>query len=136
MNNMPANDNTSNQYFLLTHLYQYFGSLLNCSAYGTEGFPEYMGEASQFNVHRFMVLDAYQVGYLCCSLERRLLLKEYDLAQNGYFVEQVGLAAASFGVSAEDVTAVGSALLSYFNVRCSQPVRFHHMLYPKTFHRH
>lgn len=100
LQNMPANDNTSNQYFLLTHLYSYFGSLLNCSTYGEMDFPAYMGQASQFNVHKFMVLDQYQVGY---------------------FIEQVGLAAASFGVAAEDVTAVGNALAGAFNVRCSPP---------------
>lgn len=39
-------------------------------------------------------------------------------AQIGYFNEQVGLSAASFGVASDDVTTVGNALNSVFNVRC------------------
>jgi hypothetical protein len=42
-----------------------------------------------FEVHRFMALDAYEVQY---------------------FIEQVGLAALSFGVSADDAEAVGHTL--------------------------
>lgn len=47
---------------------------------------------------RFMVLDPYQVGY---------------------FIEQVGLAAASFGVAQSDINAVASALESLFDYRCA-----------------
>lgn len=39
----------------------------------------------------------------------------------GYFIEQVGLAAASFGVAKADLTIVGDALSSIFNVRCAPP---------------
>ena len=39
----------------------------------------------------------------------------------GYFVTQVGLAAASFGVSKEDVTAVGESLSKLFGLRCAPP---------------
>ena len=49
MMNMPANGTSSNQYKLLTHLYQYFGALLGCSA---AGFPAYQGFGSQAAVHR------------------------------------------------------------------------------------
>lgn len=45
-----------------------------------------------------MVLDPYQVGY---------------------FVEQVGLAAASFGVAKSDINAVATALESLFGYRCA-----------------
>lgn len=48
MNNKPANDTSSNQYFLLTHLYEYFGALLGCTAYGMEGFPAYGGDKSMY----------------------------------------------------------------------------------------
>lgn len=95
--NMPANGTTSNQYKLMTHLYQYFGALLGCSA---TGFPSYAGFGSQAAVHRFMDLSAAEVGY---------------------FIQQVALAATSFGVSSDDVAVVGKALNSIFNVRCAPP---------------
>ena len=38
--NMPANDKTSNQYFLLTHLYQFFGVALGCTMQGkSDAYP-------------------------------------------------------------------------------------------------
>jgi hypothetical protein len=51
-----------------------------------------------YDVHKFMALDAYQVQY---------------------FIEQVGLSAASFGVATEDVEAVGHALQGLFGVKCA-----------------
>lgn len=42
-----------------------------------------------------------------------------DPYQVGYFITQVGLSAASFGVTKEDVTAVGMALNKLFNYKCS-----------------
>ena len=42
-----------------------------------------------------------------------------DQYQVGYFIEQVGLAAASFGVAKDDVTAVGKALTQLFDYRCA-----------------
>lgn len=39
----------------------------------------------------------------------------------GYFITQVGLSAASFGVATEDVTAVGMALNKIFGYKCSPP---------------
>ncbi|MCJ1256839.1 hypothetical protein MMC24_004664 [Lignoscripta atroalba] len=86
---------------LLTHLYQYFGVLLGCSLEGTgDSFPAYSGQGSQYRVHKFMNLSPAEVGY---------------------FITQVGLSAASFGVATEDVTAVGQALASLFNYRCAPP---------------
>lgn len=38
-----------------------------------------------------------------------------------YFIEQVGMAAASFGVTQDDVTAVGMSLTKAFDYRCSPP---------------
>src|SRR5579859_766901 len=98
MQNKPANTMSSPQYFLLTHLYQYFGSLLGCSMQGISAFPAYGGDSSQFQVHRFM----------------NLIKPELD-----YFITQVGLSAASFGVATSDVLAVGMALNDIFNQRCS-----------------
>lgn len=95
---MAANNTNSAQYTLLTHLYQYFGMLLNCSTQGhSSDFPSYQGEASMYSVHKYMALNSSQVGY---------------------FIEQVGLAAESFGVTTADVTAVGMALTNLFDVRC------------------
>jgi len=98
--NMPADDDESNQYFLLTHLYQFFGSLLGCTMQGMSGFDAYTADPSMFEVHKFMNLN---------------------LAENTYFIQQVGMAAASFGVAEEDVATVGEALNSLFNVRCAPP---------------
>jgi hypothetical protein len=42
-----------------------------------------------------------------------------DPYQMGYFIEQVALSAASFGVATSDIEAVGQALGSLFNYRCS-----------------
>lgn len=39
----------------------------------------------------------------------------------GYFITQVGLSAASFGVTKDDVTAVGESLGKTFGYRCSPP---------------
>ena len=39
---------------LLTHLYQYFGALLGCTAQGGDKFPPYTGDASQYEVHKYV----------------------------------------------------------------------------------
>lgn len=95
--NMPANNTSSNQYKLLTHLYEYFGTLLGCTQQGVTAFPAYNGGASMYNVHKFMDLSAAEVNY---------------------FITQVALAAASFGVATADIQAVGVALGALFGVRC------------------
>lgn len=99
MNNMAANDEESAQFTLLTHLYQYFASLLGCSEYGNTVMP-YAGSTNMFEVHQFMALDNAEVQY---------------------FIQQVGLSAASFGVSEEDVATVGTALNNAFGFRCLPP---------------
>ncbi|KAH6633849.1 hypothetical protein B0J18DRAFT_470595 [Chaetomium sp. MPI-SDFR-AT-0129] len=98
--NKPADDEKSHQYFLLTHLYQFFGSLLGCTEQGMPGFDSYTGAASMFQVHRFMDLGP---------------------AELGYFVQQVALAASSFGVAEDDIKAVGTALNTLFGMRCAPP---------------
>lgn len=42
-----------------------------------------------------------------------------DAMQMGYFIQQVGLAAASFGVTDDDVMAVGTTLTNAFDKRCA-----------------
>lgn len=37
---------------LITHLYEFFGSLLGCSSVGMSGFPAYAGDASMYKVHK------------------------------------------------------------------------------------
>jgi hypothetical protein len=59
--NKPANGTDSNQYKLLSHLYEYFGALLGCSLQGTEAYPNYDGASSQYNVHKFMDLSNAEV---------------------------------------------------------------------------
>lgn len=44
-----------------------------------------------------------------------------DANELGYFIQQVGLAALSFGVSQADATAAGTALQTLFGYRCSPP---------------
>ncbi|UKZ77029.1 hypothetical protein TrVFT333_004745 [Trichoderma virens FT-333] len=100
MKNKPANDESSRQYFLLTHLYQFFGSLLACSHQGMPGFPAYGGRASLYQVHKFMALDS---------------------AELTYFIQQIALAAQSFGVAASDIEIVGNALSNAFGMRCATP---------------
>lgn len=83
----------------MTHLYSYFGGLLGCSQFAnTTG--QYDGFTSQYQVHKYMGLSNKEIGY---------------------FINQVGTAAASFGVSEEDVAAVGKALTDAFGYKCSPP---------------
>jgi len=95
---MPANSMSSMQYALLTHLYEFFGTLLGCSQQGTADFPAYSGEASMYEVHKFM---------------------DISTAEFGYFVTQVANSAASFGVAKSDLAIVGNALGSAFGYKCS-----------------
>ena len=88
----------SNQEKLFTHLYSYFGKLLGCSQYGQMGFPSYSGAPSQYSVHQYMNLNH---------------------AQNTWFIQQVGLAAKSFGATDDDIMMVATSLNNAFNYRCS-----------------
>ncbi|PWN35970.1 uncharacterized protein FA14DRAFT_184804 [Meira miltonrushii] len=100
--NMPANDSSSNQYTLVTHLYEFFGTLLGCSDQTQNGpFMTYQGVQSMSQVHRFMNLDETEMNY---------------------FIEQVGMSATSFGVSDADAMTVGNSLNKTFNYRCAPPV--------------
>ncbi|KAH7309998.1 hypothetical protein BKA65DRAFT_575796 [Rhexocercosporidium sp. MPI-PUGE-AT-0058] len=96
----PSNGKSSRQYLLLTHLYEYFGTLLGCSMQGGSDFPAYAAHSSQYNVHKFMVLSPSEVTY---------------------FIEQVAASALSFGVTPEDIAPVGQVLMNLFGFRCSPP---------------
>lgn len=99
--NKPANGTSSNQYTLLTHLYEYFGSILGCSMQGMTGYSAYDGDVSQYQVHKFMDLSYPEVSY---------------------FIQQVALSAQSFGVASSDLAVAGTALNSLFNVKMAAPV--------------
>lgn len=43
----------SNQASLITHLYQFFGSMLGCSTQGTGKLGKYAGHVSMFDVHKY-----------------------------------------------------------------------------------
>ena len=69
----------------------------------TSQYPEYRARSHLLIIalsYRFMALDPYQMGY---------------------FIQQVGLSATSFGVTAADAMAAGMALNKLFNYRCSPP---------------
>jgi hypothetical protein len=87
-------DGGSNQNVLLSHLYQFFGALLGCTA---SGFPAYGGVADMMTVHRFMDINE---------------------TENNYFISQVGASASALGVSTADVTTIATLLNSLFNTRC------------------
>ncbi|KAJ3258578.1 hypothetical protein HK103_003538 [Boothiomyces macroporosus] len=97
---LPANSQNTRQFKLLTHLYQLFGSLLGCSKQGGQVFPNYAGNPSMTDVHRFMKLDN---------------------ATMSFFIQQVGAAALSFGVTPDDANVVGNALTALFNDQCTAP---------------
>ncbi|RAL60902.1 hypothetical protein DID88_010227 [Monilinia fructigena] len=95
--NKPANSMSTNQYFLVNHLYQFFGDILRCTKQGGADFPEYSGSPSQYEVHKFMHLGHTEVGY---------------------FIEQFLLSARSFGFSSSDLMMVETALRQKFAYRC------------------
>jgi len=83
---------------LMNHLYEYFGILLDCSAYSSSKSTPYNGAISMYNVHKFMALDPYDFGF---------------------FVQQVALSAASYGVAVADLQYVETALNDLFGHKCS-----------------
>ncbi|KAG9236103.1 hypothetical protein BJ875DRAFT_372831 [Amylocarpus encephaloides] len=100
--NMASNGNVNSaQYILLTHVWEYFGVLLNCSKQGTDASsPSYAGNPSMYEVHKYMNLDPYE---------------------QGWFVRQLALAAASIGFSSEDTSIWFNTMTGLFSSRCSPP---------------
>ncbi|EKD16343.1 hypothetical protein MBM_05637 [Drepanopeziza brunnea f. sp. 'multigermtubi' MB_m1] len=112
----PSNGIGTRQYLLLTHLYQYFGMLLDCSQQGGQGsaFPKYQGLSSMYTVHKY-VSSTPPLASGDADLNRFMNLHPAEVT---YFIEQVAAAAISFGVTPEDIAPVGLALNRYFNYRC------------------
>ncbi|KAF3916126.1 hypothetical protein AA313_de0202281 [Arthrobotrys entomopaga] len=100
LKNKPAYTETSFQYNLISHLYQYFGGLLRCSLYGQDGFPAYVGNPKMYEVHKYMGIGPTQLGY---------------------FIQEFGLAAASLGFNETEVRYLTSNLNSTFGQRCAPP---------------
>lgn len=72
---MPENGKSSSQYFLLTHLCQYFAAhLRGTMQMNGVAFNSYQGDASEYQVHIFINLTKYEIDY---------------------FIAQVGLSATS-----------------------------------------
>ncbi|KAI0468485.1 hypothetical protein F4859DRAFT_490521 [Xylaria cf. heliscus] len=95
----PGNGNTSShQYVFFTHVYSYFGTFLGCSTLGATELPAYAGRASMYEVHKYMDLNA---------------------AELGYFIEQAVKGLISFGFSDADAQFVNATLDSKFNKRCA-----------------
>ncbi|KAE9364813.1 hypothetical protein N431DRAFT_447960 [Stipitochalara longipes BDJ] len=100
--NMSSNgDVGTRQYDLLTHIYGYFGNLLNCSQQGTSDFPSYGGRTSMYKIHQFMDFDTYQMTF---------------------FISTVKSSALSLGFAEADATVLYNTLDTLFNRRCSPPL--------------
>ncbi|KAJ3268707.1 DNA polymerase epsilon catalytic subunit, partial [Terramyces sp. JEL0728] len=99
---LPASDPNTRQFKLLTHLYGVFGSLTGCSKMGGSVFPNYAGNPSMTDTHRFMNINKPTLDF---------------------FIDQVGQAAISLGVTKDDATAVGGALNALFNTQCAKPTQ-------------
>ncbi len=107
--------------FLITHLYQFFGVLLGCSMQGQAAYPPYQGDKSQYEVHKFVSHSSAQSPVSQPLTRDPIRFMALDYNEMSYFNQQVGLAAASFGVTEEDVAVVGTALDKLFSYRCSAP---------------
>lgn len=82
---------------------------------GGADYPAYNGEASMYELHKY-------VSPLATSIQPSLIVLRFmDLsnAQISYFIEQVALSAASFGVAQSDLQIVGAALAGAFGMRCA-----------------
>ena len=100
--NIPAWSPTSNQYHLFTHLYQYIGLILGCTA---PSFPKYTGNPSQAQIHRFMDLPAPDMHYFIHNI--------YDAAVS------LGVQGPDLVTHVGDAISIGIALDNVFNKRCS-----------------
>ncbi|EWC44248.1 hypothetical protein DRE_01074 [Drechslerella stenobrocha 248] len=94
----PSYGQTSNQYKVFSHMYQFFGGLLGCSRYGQDGFASYQGNSKMYEAHKFMNLKPLQLGY---------------------FIQQVLLSTEALGFEPGDTQAFGSQLNNTFGRRCS-----------------
>jgi len=75
-----------------------------------------------YETHRYVLNPIYQINHhVSHALNNDLSFMALSSAQIGYFVTQVGLSAASFGVAQSDIAIVGTALEKLFGYRCSPP---------------
>lgn len=102
LSNVPAWNTDSNQYRLMTHLYEYFGIVLGCSS---PEFPRYTGADSMAQVHRFMDLPAPYMHYFIHNI--------YDAAVS------LGVAGPDLVTHVGDAISIGIALDNIFNKKCS-----------------
>ncbi|KAH6972749.1 hypothetical protein BKA56DRAFT_467872, partial [Ilyonectria sp. MPI-CAGE-AT-0026] len=97
----PSNgDTNSAQHIFFTHVYSYFGTFLGCSHIGSSKLPAYAGKASMYEVHKFMDLNA---------------------AEMGFFVDQAVRGLLSIGFTDSDAQFVNNTLDTVFNHRCAPP---------------
>ncbi|KAH7142060.1 hypothetical protein EDB81DRAFT_653776 [Dactylonectria macrodidyma] len=97
----PSNgDTNSAQHIFFTHVYSYFGTFLGCSHIGSSKLPAYAGKASMFEVHKFMDLNA---------------------AEMGFFVDQAVRGLLSIGFTDSDAQFVNNTLETVYNRRCAPP---------------
>jgi hypothetical protein len=106
---------TTNQFVLMYHLYQIFSSLLGCSL----GSPTYQGDTL---IHCLSLSFSLSLSLsLTLSLSISLSLGDTSMHnthrfkaltndQKRYFIQEVGNAALSYGITVTDATAIGTAL--------------------------
>ena len=99
---LPANDSTSNQHFLMTHLYSWFGLLFACDGLGQDNFQGYSGETSMGKVHKYMDLSD---------------------AEWSFFLQQFGYSMNAFNMESTDIRTM-FGLMANFHGRCLAPFAF------------
>ncbi|KAJ9136887.1 hypothetical protein NKR23_g9480 [Pleurostoma richardsiae] len=95
----PGNGNpNANQDRFYNHVYSYFGTFLGCSDIGSTELPAYAGKASMYEVHKYMDLNA---------------------AEMGFFIDQATRGLLSIGFTSADAQFVNTTLDKTFNKRCA-----------------
>jgi len=83
---------------------------------GGADYSTYEGDVSQYEVHK------YVHSPFSPDTTDKTRFMQLGYAQVTYFIEQVGMSAASFGVATEDVMVVGTALMNAFGYKCEPPM--------------
>lgn len=98
LDGLSTPDPSSNTAMLLSHLYQFFGSLLGCLA---AGFPPYEGDADMYRVHKFMNATD---------------------EQNTFVITQLATSASVMGMSNADAMMFETLLDTLFGAPCAAPL--------------
>ncbi len=121
LSNVPAWDTNSNQYRLMTHLYEYFGIILGCSS---PEFPKYTGSSSQAQVHPLSAFP--EIPPRTHQVKQVHRFMDLPAPSMHYFIHTIYDAAVSLGVAGPDLTthvgdaiSIGIALDNIFNKKCS-----------------